>query len=73
MATKASDIEGEPTFIRGGRIEVDVDMILKIEGGSCGVQGQDGNIITYKGDYEIVVLTGCAVYIQLSTVTFTKS
>jgi len=73
MATKASDIAGQPHFIRVGSVEVDVDMTLKIEGGSCGVQDQNGTVITYKGEGEILVYTGYVVYIQRSTVTFTKS
>jgi hypothetical protein len=74
MPDKASSLDGRRIYVTIGLVEVDEDMILKVEGGACGVRDKDGNLIgTYKDQDGIEVSAGCTVSIQLSWVTFVKS
>jgi hypothetical protein len=70
MPTKASALKGRRTYVKVGIVEVDEDMTMKIEGGSCGVKDKDGQLIgTHKNEEGIQVFAGSKIYIQLAWLT----
>jgi hypothetical protein len=45
MPTKASALKGQRTYIRIGIVNVDENMIMQVEEGSCGVTDKNGKLL----------------------------